>query len=73
MGKLPPQKSEIEAEARKIFDQENTGIADRDRSDYLSFDRMPLGLQQWWKQRAERRLMVNLPIDSYKMKTLRRS
>jgi hypothetical protein len=66
-----PYSSEIDAEARRLFNQETTAIAGRDRGDYRSFEQMPLGLQQWWKYRAERRLIVNANA-SVRMRALRR-
>lgn len=71
MAMQRPYGSEIEAEARRLFNLESTTIAERDRGDYRSFEQMPLGLQQWWKHRAERRLLVNATASA-RMHAMRR-
>lgn len=71
-GSMRPYSSEVDAEARKIFERESSSIAERDRRDFGSFDMMPLGLQQWWKQRAERRLIANAETSA-RMHMQRRS
>lgn len=41
--------------ARKLFMRDNAAIAGRDRRNYKTFDAMPAGLKQWWRDRAELR------------------
>jgi hypothetical protein len=40
-------------QARKLFQKDNSAIAQRDRREFKSFDDMPASLREWWRQRAE--------------------
>jgi hypothetical protein len=44
----------IEAAARKLFETDTE--VSRDRTQFKTFDAMPPNLQQWWKDRAERKV-----------------
>ena len=41
-----------ESNARKLFQKDNSAIAQRDRHNYRTFDDMPAGLRRWWVDRA---------------------
>ena len=41
-------------DARRLFIRDNAAIAQRDRRTYKTFDAMPEGLMNWWRDRAER-------------------
>lgn len=45
--------AELERQARHLFEHDSF---DRDRRDYRTFDAMPAGLQEWWRDRAARRM-----------------
>lgn len=49
---------DLETAARKLFMRDNAAIASRDRKDFRNFDNMPPGLQQWWRDRAERYIQI---------------
>lgn len=38
--------------ARDLFGKDDSAFGRRDRQQYISFDAMPAGLQQWWADRA---------------------
>ncbi len=42
-----------QSDARKLFQTDNSAIAQRDRRQYRTFDDMPAGLKQWWADRAK--------------------
>lgn len=61
--------SRIESTARNLFEID-TEIT-RDREQYKTFDAMPPALQNWWRDRAERkvdelRLLANTGYDPHR-------
>lgn len=44
----------LDMAARYLFVRDNSSIASKDRRQYKLFDDMSPGLQQWWRDRAER-------------------
>jgi hypothetical protein len=51
---LETQRINVDKRARQLFATDADEIARRDRRHYRSFDTMPPGLQQWWRDRAAR-------------------